>query len=99
MLSITEMIVVRGVSARQVMMMMAYLLPDIITFALPATALMAVVISFLRLSADSEIIALKASGVSLYQMLRPVLFFFHRRHAYRVFSWGFFAAPWGKPVI
>ncbi|MBW1816078.1 MAG: LPS export ABC transporter permease LptF [Deltaproteobacteria bacterium] len=94
-LSITEMIVVRGVSAKLVMMMMVYLLPDIITFALPATALMAVVISFLRLSADSEIIALKASGVSLYQMLQPV-FVFSTIGLIIALLVGFFAAPWGN---
>ena len=36
---------------------------------------MSVVVAFLRLSADSEIIAMKSSGISLYQMLPPVIFF------------------------
>jgi lipopolysaccharide export system permease protein len=73
MLSITELIVNRGVQAGQVVRMVLYLLPDIIVFALPAASLMAVVVAFLRLSADSEIIALKSSGVSLYQMLPSVV--------------------------
>lgn len=73
MLSITELIVNRGVHVGQVVRMLLYLLPDIIVFALPAASLMAVVVAFLRLSADSEIIALKSSGVSLYQMLPSVV--------------------------
>lgn len=73
MLSITEMIVNQGVGAAQVGVMIVYLLPDIIAFALPAAALIAVVVGFLRLSADNEIIALKSCGISLYQMLPPVL--------------------------
>ena len=73
MLSITELIVNRGVHVGQVVRMLLYLLPDIIVFALPAACLMAVVVAFLRLSADSEIIALKSSGVSLYQMLPSVV--------------------------
>ena len=72
MLSITELIVNRGVHPAQVVRMVLYLLPDIIVFALPAASLMAVVVAFLRLSADSEIVALKSSGVSLYQMLPSV---------------------------
>jgi lipopolysaccharide export system permease protein len=73
MLSITELIITRGVHAGQVVRMVVYLLPDIIAFALPAATLIAVVIAFLRLSVDSEIIALKSSGISIYQMLPPVI--------------------------
>ncbi len=95
MLSITELIVTRGVRASQVAGMVLFLLPDILTFALPAVTLMSVVVAFLRLSADSEIIAMKSSGISLYQMLPPVI----------VFSFAAFlaclaistvAAPWGN---
>jgi len=95
MLSITELIVTRGVGIFQVLGMVFYLLPDILTFALPAVTLMAVLAAFLRLSADSEIIALKSSGISLYQMLPPVVGF-----AFAVFLMGLgislFAAPWGN---
>ena len=95
MLSITELIVTRGVGIAQVVGMVFYLLPDILTFALPAVTLMAVVVAFLRLSADSEIIALKSSGISLSQMLPPVVAF-----SFVVFlvgmAIGVFAAPWGN---
>ena len=95
MLSITELIVTRGVRVTQVMGMVLYLLPDILTFALPAVTLMAVVVAFLRLSADSEIIALKSSGISLYQMLPPVVAF-----SFVILLIGLaisvFAAPWGN---
>jgi len=95
MLSITELIVTRGVRVTQVIGMVVYLLPDILTFALPAVTLMSVVVAFLRLSVDSEIIALKSSGISLYQMLPPVVAF-----SILVFFIGLaisvFAAPWGN---
>ncbi|MCJ7685276.1 MAG: LPS export ABC transporter permease LptF [Desulfobacteraceae bacterium] len=95
MLSITELIVTRGVRVTQVIGMVVYLLPDILTFALPAVTLMAVVVAFLRLSVDSEIIALKSSGISLYQMLPPVVAF-----SFLVFFIGLaisiYAAPWGN---
>jgi lipopolysaccharide export system permease protein len=73
LLSVTELIITRGVHIIQVVSMVVYLLPDIITFALPAATLLAVVIAFLRLSVDNEIIALKSSGISIYQMLPPVV--------------------------
>jgi len=95
MLSITELIVTRGVRVTQVIGMVVYLLPDILIFALPAVTLMSVVVAFLRLSVDSEIIALKSSGISLYQMLPPVVGF-----SLLVFFIGLtisiFVAPWGN---
>ena len=95
MLSITELVVTSGVKVTQVAGMIFFLLPDILSFALPAVTLMAVVTAFLRLSADSEIIALKSSGVSIYQMLPPVVVF-----SFIVFMLALgialFAAPWGN---
>ncbi len=41
---------------------------------LPLAFLMGILLAFGRLSADAEVIALKASGVSLPQMLKPVFF-------------------------
>jgi len=73
MLSITDLVVAKRVPLAQVIRMVVYLLPDIIAFALPAASLIAVVLAFLRLSVDSEIIALKSTGISLYQILPPVV--------------------------
>ena len=50
-----------------------YLFPNMFLYSIPMAAMMGVVISFIRLSTDGEILALKASGVSLYQMLPPVI--------------------------
>jgi lipopolysaccharide export system permease protein len=95
MLSITELIVTRGVHLSQVAGMVLFLLPDILTFALPAVTLMSVVVAFLRLSADSEIIAMKSSGISLYQMLPPVIFFSLAAFV-ACLAITTFAAPWGN---
>lgn len=50
-----------------------YLFPNIFLYSLPMAAMMGVTIGFARLSSDSEILALKASGVSIYQILPPVV--------------------------
>lgn len=95
MLSITELIITRGVHAGQVAGMVIYLLPDIVAFALPAVSLIAVVVAFLRLSADSEIIALKSCGISLYQMLPPVAALSFLGFLFALVM-GVFLAPWGN---
>lgn len=95
MLSITELIVTRGVHLSQVAGMILFLIPDILTFALPAVTLMSVVVAFLRLSADNEIIAMKSSGISLYQMLPPVITFSLAAFL-ACLAISAFAAPWGN---
>jgi len=75
MLKIVEMIVRQGVSALEVLQLLFYLIPSFLPLAIPMATLIAGVISFSRLSADMEITAMKASGISLYQMLPPVVAF------------------------
>lgn len=95
MLSITDLIIARGVPVSQVARMVIYLLPDIMAFAMPAASLIAVVLAFLRLSFDSEIIALKSSGISLYQMLPPVVLF-SSIGLLVAFVISFIGVPWGN---
>jgi lipopolysaccharide export system permease protein len=51
----------------------SYLFPNIFLYSLPMSAMMGITIGFARLSSDSEILALKASGISIYQILPPVI--------------------------
>jgi lipopolysaccharide export system permease protein len=48
--------------------------PFIIAMTLPMAVLVAVLYAFSHLAADNEITAMRASGVSVYQVLTPVLF-------------------------
>lgn len=47
----------------------AYLTPSLLQYIMPVACMLAVFLTFLRMSSDRELIALKAGGVSLYQML------------------------------
>jgi lipopolysaccharide export system permease protein len=47
-------------------------LPFIVALTLPMAVLVAVLYGFSHLAADNEITAMRASGVSVFQMLRPV---------------------------
>lgn len=49
-------------------------LPFIIAMTLPMAVLVAMLYTFSHLAADSEITAMRASGVSVMQLLRPMLF-------------------------
>jgi lipopolysaccharide export system permease protein len=51
----------------------AFLFPTIFLYSIPMAAMMGITIAFARLSSDSEILALKANGISIFQILPPVI--------------------------
>ncbi|HEY7212160.1 MAG TPA: LptF/LptG family permease [Bryobacteraceae bacterium] len=55
--------------------LLLYALPSTLPFALPLGVLVGVLIGLSRMSADSEITAMRASGISSASVLRPVLLF------------------------
>ncbi len=52
---------------------MLYILPRVLTFTVPWAVMVAVVLVFGKLSADSEITAMRACGVSIMQIISPIL--------------------------
>jgi len=75
MLKLVELVVNRGVPLIEIGKLFAYILPTFLEVTVPMALLLAVLLSFGRLSSDSEIVALKTSGISLYQMTLPILLF------------------------
>ncbi len=61
----------RGVSPVLFGKYILYMLPDLLRFTLPLSMLVAVVLVFSRMSADNEIVAMKTSGISLWQIVTP----------------------------
>ncbi|HZS55134.1 MAG TPA: LptF/LptG family permease, partial [Bryobacteraceae bacterium] len=55
--------------------LLLYALPSTIPFALPLGVLVGILIGLSRMSADSEITAMRASGISSKSVARPVLLF------------------------
>jgi lipopolysaccharide export system permease protein len=53
--------------------MIIYLMPSLLVFTIPMAFLLAVLLAFGRLSADNEITVMKAGGISLVQLMPPVL--------------------------
>ncbi len=62
-----------GLSPRVMGKILLCLLPDVLRYALPFSILVSTVLVFSRMSADNELVALKASGVSLWQITAPGL--------------------------
>jgi lipopolysaccharide export system permease protein len=56
-----------------ILLMIIYLLPFFSMVTIPMSFLLSLLLAFGRLSADSEITAMKASGMGLYSLLPPVL--------------------------
>src|SRR4030066_434249 len=72
-LKLIELIVSRGVNLSQILMLLLFISPSFLIFTIPMSVLLAILLAFGRLSTDSEITALKASGISLYQLFLPVI--------------------------
>lgn len=73
-LQVMDLMVNKGVSLWEVLKIVLFLMPTFLVFTIPVSFLISILAGLGRLSADSEITVLKASGVSLYQILYPVVF-------------------------
>jgi lipopolysaccharide export system permease protein len=95
LLKLIELVVNRGIPATTVGRIFLYLLPAFLEVTVPMAMLLAILVAFGRLSADSEITALRSSGVSLYQLVPPVAtFVVIVTIATAGLAW--YARPWGN---
>lgn len=68
-----EMIIQKAVPPAQVGMIVVYNLPNIVAISIPMALLFAVLVAVARLSADSEVTAMRACGLDFMALVRPVL--------------------------
>jgi lipopolysaccharide export system permease protein len=71
---LTELILEKGVSLKDILLLFVYSSPSQLTFSLPMSFLLATVIVLGRLSSENEILALKACGIDLRHLFVPVSF-------------------------
>jgi len=90
-----EMIVNRGVGFSEIIMLLVFISPSFLIFTIPMAVLLSILITFGRLSGDSEIIAFKASGMSLYQLFLPVSIFSIGAYLLTTFL-VLYGLPWGN---
>ncbi|MGM0451669.1 MAG: LPS export ABC transporter permease LptF [Thermodesulfobacteriota bacterium] len=74
-LEITNMIVNYQVSIIAFFLMLIYSMPYFLVYIIPMSVMMSTLLTFLRMSGDNEIVALKAAGVNMYRLLPAVLGF------------------------
>ncbi len=74
-LKLVELVINRGVPAVQTLKLFSLILPFFLEVTVPPAMLLAILIALGRLSADGEIVALRAAGTSLIQIARPVAVF------------------------
>ncbi len=74
-LLLADLFIDKGVPWLQALRLLGLLVPSILVFALPMAVLMGVVGGLARLSADSEIVALRSAGVGPRRLARPLLVF------------------------
>ena len=75
LLRLIELVVTRGVPATNILRIFAYIVPAFLEVTVPMAMLLAIIVAFGRLSADSEMVAFRSSGLSLYQLITPVVIF------------------------
>lgn len=71
-LKLVELLVTRGVPLVQILQLFSLFLPTFLELTVPMAFLLAVLLGLGRLASDTEILALKASGISPMQILWPV---------------------------
>ncbi len=73
LLKLTDLMIGAGVSSSSIVALFVAMLPSFLLITMPLSFLLAVLLTFARMSAESEIVAMKASGISVYRISGPVV--------------------------
>jgi lipopolysaccharide export system permease protein len=74
-MSLTDLVLNKGVGPLVVLRIFVLIMPKMMDYSIPMATLLSCLTTFLRMSADSELTVIKSSGLSLHQLVSPVLFF------------------------
>src|SRR5512136_938346 len=72
-IKLADLVINKGVDIFSVLKLFLYLVPWLLSFTLPVAALTAVILSFGRFSSEGELVAMRASGISLARISVPVI--------------------------
>lgn len=97
-LKLVELVVNRGVPILQILKLFSYILPAFLELTVPMALLLAVLVAFGRLSSDSEITALRAAGIGLFRIIRPVALF-ASLVALLTLGLSIYVRPWGNGLL
>ena len=97
-LEITNLIVNYRISLVRILLLNVFYMPYFLSFIIPMSVMMSVLLTFLRMSGDNEITALKSSGVGLYNLIFPVILFCVMGSSLTVFM-TVYGIPWGNNAV
>ncbi len=63
----------KGLGPAQILIALPLLIPNMLPYTIPATTLFATCIVYGRMSADNEVLVLRAAGVNIYHLLWPAV--------------------------
>ncbi len=92
LLFLVELLVSKGLGFAAVGKVVLHMLPSFLVLTLPIAGIIASITAFSRLSFDKEYVAMRALGLSLPRLARPVLLF-----AGLVFGMTLALSQWGQP--
>ncbi|MCX5748829.1 MAG: LptF/LptG family permease [Candidatus Saganbacteria bacterium] len=73
MFELVRAVILMGMPFYIAVQLFLFRLPSVMVYIFPMAMLLAAILSFARLSADKEVTAFRAGGVSLYRLMVPVL--------------------------
>lgn len=68
-----DLIIAKGVSPVDLLRLLIYLIPYMLSFTIPMACLIAMILAFNRLNTDYELIAMRASGIAPIRLIFPLL--------------------------
>ncbi|HEY5498221.1 MAG TPA: LPS export ABC transporter permease LptF, partial [Syntrophales bacterium] len=72
-LQLMDLMVNKGIRIFDIGLMIIYLMPSFLLFTIPISLFVAIMMGLGRLSSDNELIVMKASGISLYEISKPII--------------------------
>lgn len=70
---LADYVINKGVELLYVWRLFIYLIPKLLSYAIPMAVLTATLLAFGRLSSDNEITAIRAAGINLYRISMPAI--------------------------
>lgn len=70
---LADYVINKGVELIYIWKLFIYLIPNLLSYAIPMAVLTATLLAFGRLSSDNEITAMQASGINLYRISMPAI--------------------------
>ena len=98
LLKITDMVVNYNVGIWNIVKMITFTLPNFLEFVWPMSVMIAILLAFMRMSGDNEIIALKSGGMNQWRILPPVIVFC-LIGTLATSAISILALPWGRAAL